>query len=136
MTGSATTAHWDKEVDVLVVGSGAGAMASALFASDRGARTLIVEKSDLYGGTSATSGGGVWIPASDSALEQGQQDSPDEAFTYIKELVGNTVADGRIRAFVENARVMKREIEARSELRLTAIPYTDYQAEKPGGKMG
>lgn len=136
MTGSVTTAHWDKEVDVLVVGSGAGAMAAALFASDRGARTLIVEKSDLYGGTSATSGGGVWIPASDSALEQGQQDSPDEAFTYIKELVGNTVADGRIRAFVENARVMKREIEARSDLRFTAIPYTDYQAEKPGGKMG
>lgn len=127
---------WDTDVDVLVVGSGAGAMASAVFASDRGATTLIIEKSELYGGTSATSGGGVWIPASDSALEQGQQDTPDEAFTYIKELVGNTVADARIRAFVENARVMKREIEARSDLRFTAIPYTDYQAEKPGGKMG
>jgi len=127
---------WDKEVDVLIVGSGAGAMAAGVFAAKRGARTLIVEKSDLYGGTSATSGGGVWIPASDSAAEQGQQDTPDEAFTYIKALVGNSVADARIRAFVENARVMKREIEAVSELRFTAIPYTDYQAEKPGGKMG
>lgn len=130
------TAKWEKEVDVLVVGSGAGAMAAAVFAAERGAKTLIVEKSDLYGGTSATSGGGVWIPASDSALEQGQSDSPDEAFTYIKELVGNTVADSRVRAFVENARIMKREIEAISDLRFTAIPYTDYQAEKPGGKMG
>lgn len=130
------TGAWDHEVDVLVVGSGAGAMAAAVLAARQGARTLIVEKSGLYGGTSATSGGGLWIPASDSALEQGQQDTPDEAFTYIKALVGNTVADARIRAFVENARVMKREIEAASALRLTAIPYTDYQAEKPGGKMG
>lgn len=135
MTGGVAR-RWDHEVDVLVVGSGAGAMASAVFAADRGARVLIVEKSALYGGTSATSGGGVWIPASDSALEQGQSDTPDEAFTYIKELVGNTVADSRIRAFVENARVMKRRIEALSDLRFTAIPYTDYQAEKAGGKMG
>jgi 3-oxosteroid 1-dehydrogenase len=127
---------WDKEVEVLIVGSGAGAMASGVFAAHRGARTLIVEKSALYGGTSATSGGGVWIPASDSALEQGQQDTPEEAYTYIKELTGNTVADDRIRAFVQNARVMKGAIEAVSALRFTAIPYTDYQAEKPGGKMG
>lgn len=130
------SAPWDHDVDVLVVGSGAGAMASAVLAARRGAATLIVEKSGLYGGTSATSGGGVWIPASDSAIEQGQQDTPDEAFAYIKELTGNTVAEARIRAFVENARIMKREIEAASDLRLTAIPYTDYQAEKPGGKMG
>lgn len=128
--------NWDSEVDVLVIGTGAGGMASALFAANRGARTLIVEKSDQYGGSSATSGGGVWIPASASAAEQGQTDTPEEAFTYIKGLTGNSVADSRIRAFVENARVMVRKIEAISDLRLTAIPYTDYQAEKPGGKMG
>lgn len=135
MSGPASLG-WDKEVDVLVIGSGAGALASAVFAASRGGSVLVVEKSTLYGGTSATSGGGVWIPASDSAAEQGQQDTPEEAFTYIKALVGNTVADARIRAFVEHARVMKREIEAISDLRFTAIPYTDYQAEKPGGKMG
>lgn len=127
---------WDKDVDVLVIGTGAGGMASAVFAAHRGARTLIIEKSAQYGGTSATSGGGVWIPCSDSAREQGQEDTPEEAFTYIKALTGNTVADARIRAFVENGHVMKRAIEAISDLRFTAIPYTDYQAEKPGGKMG
>lgn len=134
--GDVTSGGWDKQVDLLVVGTGAGGMASAVFAAHRGARVLIIEKSELYGGTSATSGGGVWIPASDSALAQGQQDTPEEAYTYIKGLTGNTVADARIRAFVENAHVMKREIEAISDLRFTAIPYTDYQAEKPGGKMG
>ncbi len=130
------SALWDKQVDVLVIGTGAGGMAAAVFAAERGASVLLIEKSGHYGGTSATSGGGVWIPASDSAREQGQEDTPDEAFTYIKGLTGNTVADARIRAFVENANVMKRKIEAVSDLRFTAIPYTDYQAEKPGGKMG
>lgn len=130
------SAAWDREVDVLVIGTGAGGMASAAFAANRGARTLIVEKSEQYGGSSATSGGGIWIPASGSAAAQGQTDTPEEAFTYIKGLTGNMVADSRIRAFVENARLMVRRIEAISDLRLTAIPYTDYQAEKPGGKMG
>ena len=69
------SAQWDHEVDVLVVGTGAGAMVSAVTAAQHGAKTLIVEKSDLYGGTSATSGGGVWIPNSDSARAQGQSDS-------------------------------------------------------------
>ncbi|WP_311269549.1 FAD-binding protein [Sphingobium sp. WCS2017Hpa-17] len=131
-----TPGAWDEEVDVLVVGTGAGAMVAALAASQRGARTLIVEKSGLYGGSSAASGGGVWIPASHSALAQGQQDSPEEAFTYIKGLVGNHVADGKIRAFTENARLMAQYVEAHSGLRFNAIPYTDYHAERPGGKMG
>ncbi len=128
--------EWDMEVDVLVVGTGAGAMVAAVTAARHGANTLMVEKCPVYGGTSATSGGGVWIPASDSALAQGQDDSPEEAFTYIKGLVGNAVADAKIRAFTENARRMARYVERVSDLRFQAIPYTDYHAEKPGGKMG
>lgn len=128
--------HWDLEVDVLVVGTGAGAMVAAVTAAQSGAKTLMVEKSDLYGGTSASSGGGIWIPASDSALAQGQQDTPEEAFEYIKGLVGNSVADAKIRKFTESARLMARYVESVSKLRFIAIPYTDYQAERPGGKMG
>ncbi|HET8613643.1 MAG TPA: FAD-binding protein [Sphingomonas sp.] len=127
---------WDKEVDILVVGSGAGALVAAVTAADEGARTLVVEKSGLYGGSSAASGGGIWIPASHSALEQGQSDSPEEAFTYIKGLTGNTVSDAKIRAFTEMAREMARYVEQVSDLRFRAIPYTDYHAERPGGKMG
>ncbi|QNO29486.1 FAD-binding protein [Sphingopyxis sp. OPL5] len=111
-------------------------MVAAATAAARGASVLMIEKTPLYGGSSAASGGGVWIPASDSAIAQGQSDSPDEAFTYIKSLTGNTVADAKIRAFVENARFMVRHVESISDLRFTAIPYTDYHAENPGGKMG
>ena len=52
---------WDKEVDVLVVGSGAGGLMTALVAAQGGAEVLVVEKDRLWGGTSATSGGGIWI---------------------------------------------------------------------------
>ena len=48
--------------DVIVVGSGAGAMTSAVVAADRGLSVLVIEKSDKFGGTSAISGGGIWIP--------------------------------------------------------------------------
>ena len=50
--------------DVVIVGSGAGALSSAVFAADQGMSVLVVEKSDKYGGTSALSGGGIWIPES------------------------------------------------------------------------
>jgi 3-oxosteroid 1-dehydrogenase len=127
---------WDREVDILVVGTGAGALVASVTAAEAGAETLVVEKSALYGGSSAASGGGVWIPASDSAIKQGQSDSPEEAFKYIKALTGNSVADEKIRAFTVQAREMVRHVERISRLRFTAIPYTDYHAELPGGKMG
>ncbi|HLU91628.1 MAG TPA: FAD-dependent oxidoreductase, partial [Pedomonas sp.] len=56
--------NWDHEVDVLVVGSGAGGLTAALVAADASANVLVIEKSDEFGGTSATSGGGIWIPNS------------------------------------------------------------------------
>ena len=52
-------AGWDEEVDVLVVGSGAGGLTAAIAAADAHGRVLVIEKSDEYGGTSATSGGGI-----------------------------------------------------------------------------
>jgi 3-oxosteroid 1-dehydrogenase len=58
----ASTRGWDHTVDLLVVGSGAGAMVAALTAHDRGGGALLIEKSARYGGSSAMSGGGLWVP--------------------------------------------------------------------------
>ena len=93
-------APWDKEVDVLVIGSGAGGLLAALVASHNHADVLVVEKSNLWGGTSATSGGGIWIPCSDQAKAAGVDDDPEQAFKYIRELSATNVPDSSIKAFV------------------------------------
>ncbi|WP_114953032.1 FAD-binding protein [Sphingosinicella terrae] len=127
---------WDKEVDLLVVGSGAGAMTGAIAAAVHGHEALVIEKSDLYGGTSATSGGGVWIPASHHALAEGREDSPEDAFAYVRSLTDPEVPDAKVWAFVRGAPRMLQWMEAHSELRMRPLPYTDYHQEKPGAKLG
>ena len=74
-----STPGWDQTVDVVVVGSGAGAMTAALRAAHAGAKVLMVEKSPYYGGTSATSGGGLWIPDNHLMPAHGIPDSESEA---------------------------------------------------------
>src|SRR5690625_8013602 len=88
--------RWDEEVDVLVVGSGAGGMVAALRAADLGARTLLIEKSRLYGGATAMSGGVVWIPNNHMMAAVGIDDSEEEAVAYLRGLTEGRVAEARI----------------------------------------
>jgi len=124
---------WDKEVDILVVGSGAGGMMSALVAAKNHADVLIIEKENLWGGTSATSGAGIWIPASDQAAEAGFNDSVDDAFQYVRALSADNVPDENIRAYVGNAARMLRWMGEHTTIEYQAFPYPDYHAENPGG---
>ncbi|BBF71881.1 MULTISPECIES: FAD-binding protein [Sphingomonas] len=125
--------NWDKQVDILVVGSGAGGMLSALVAAADRADVLIVEKAALWGGTSATSGAGIWIPGSDVAKAAGFEDDLDDAFTYVRGLSADNVPDANIRAYVDNAAPMLRWLMANTPVQYMAFPYPDYHAENPGG---
>ncbi len=129
MTGSYAT-------DVLIVGSGAGALTAAVTAAHSGARVLVVEKSNRYGGTSAISGGGLWIPASMNAKRLGVDDSADDAYLYMKTMIGEQVSDRRIRAFIDAAPEMLEFLQRNTHVSYEAIPYPDYYTEQPGAKRG
>lgn len=124
------------DVDVLVVGSGAGALTAAITAHDKGGDVLVVEKSDMYGGTSATSGGGIWIPCNHLMKEHGQTDTSDAALTYLKACVGDDVSEKRLAAYVEKAPEMLKYMEDKSDVKFVSTPYADYLSDLPGSKDG
>ncbi|MBM3104200.1 MAG: FAD-binding protein [Pseudomonas sp.] len=123
--------------DVIVVGSGAGAMASAVFLADQGLRVLIVEKSDKYGGTSAISGGGIWIPNNHYFARKGGKDSAELALTYLQAAAGDQVDEGRLRAYLDNAPKMIETLTRTSRVRYAvADKYPDYYPHLPGALPG
>ena len=97
------TKTWDRTVDLLVVGSGAGAMATALIADDLGAKTLVIEKGKFYGGSTAMSGGGLWIPTNHMMAALGVDDTPEEALSYLKGVTEGVVSEDRLEAYVKYA---------------------------------
>ncbi len=125
---------WDIETDVLIVGSGAAGLTAAIVASKNNAKAIVIEKSDLYGGTSATSGGVAWIPATRQAKEAGSDDTPEDGFKYIRALTAPDVPDSLIWAFVNNGPRMLDWMEANSELKYATTHYCDYHPNLPGGK--
>lgn len=131
------TANWNHAVDVLVIGSGAGAMVAALTAHDRGASSLLIEKSSLYGGSSAKSGGGLWIPNNHLMQEAGLEDSPDAAMDYLRAVTRGIEPEDRLQAFVTNAPQMLRYLAERTRLRPQCMPkYPDYYPGQPGWRGG
>ncbi|WP_062267000.1 FAD-binding protein [Endozoicomonas arenosclerae] len=129
--------NWDHEFDVVVVGSGAGALTTSIKAHDLGLKVLVIEKSDLYGGTSAISGGGIWIPNNHQISQMGQKDNDEAGVEYIKNVIQNPVEDGRIEAYVANARKMVKYLEDNSHVKFEAqAEYTDYYPELDHGMPG
>ncbi|MBP3362753.1 MAG: FAD-dependent oxidoreductase, partial [Pseudomonas sp.] len=129
------TAHDQSQssYDVIVVGSGAGAMTSALFAADQGLSVLIVEKSDKYGGTSAISGGGIWIPNNHYFAALGGQDSPELSMQYLKAATGEHGDPVRLKAYLDHAAPMINRLTANSHVRYAvADKYPDYYPQLPG----
>lgn len=89
-----------EQVDVWVVGSGGGGLAAAIAAADNRGDVLVIEKGSRSGGTTATSGGGLWIPNSPLAKAAGLEDSEQEAFDYIRCQSAAEVPDSLIWAYI------------------------------------
>jgi len=130
-----STPSWDTVVDVVVLGSGAAGLVSATMAHDGGASVLLLEKSDLIGGTTGVSGGMPWIPMNRHMAEVGVSDSRDEALTYIRRLTLGREPDAELlEVYVDTAPEMLDYLEAKTPLRMTApTTFNDYYAQLPGG---
>ena len=120
--------------DVLVVGSGAGALTAAVTAAELGLDTLVIEKGHLWGGTSATSGGTLWIPCTRHMAEAGVEDSPEDAFAYLRALVDDAVSEAKLRAYIANASKMLGFLEDRGAARFRSVKYADYHMDLPGAR--
>ena len=81
-----------QEYDVVVVGSGAAGMVAALTAAHQGLSTIVVEKAPHYGGSTARSGGGVWIPNNEVLERDGVKDTAEAARTYLRSIIGDVVS--------------------------------------------
>ena len=130
--------NWDYEYDVVVVGSGNGALTSALCAHDGGAKTLVIEKSDQFGGTSATSGGGVWIPNNRYAKAENVDDSDQDARDYINSVSPKgKINEDLIETYIIEGPRMIDYLHENSIVKYRNLPYyPDYFPDNPGGKGG
>ena len=79
-----TTLPQQLECDLVVVGAGAGGLSTAITAKKKGLNVIVLEKDQVFGGTTAFSGGVLWIPGNHHAKQTGIQDSREAALTYLK----------------------------------------------------
>ncbi|WP_137723204.1 3-oxosteroid 1-dehydrogenase [Prescottella subtropica] len=126
-----------QEYDIVVVGSGAAGMTAALTAAHQGLSVVVVEKAAHYGGSSARSGGGVWIPNNEVLARDGVTDTVDAARTYLHSIIGDVVSPEMIDTYIDRGPEMLSFVLKNSALELQWVPgYSDYYPEAPGGRPG
>ena len=120
--------------DVVVVGSGGAGMTAALTAAHHGLRVVVIEKTDRFGGSTARSGGGLWVPGNEVLRRAGVADTPEQARAYLAHVAGEGVAAQRQRALLEHGPAMLALVRASCPVDFAWVPgYADYYPEAPGG---
>ncbi|WP_332686387.1 FAD-dependent oxidoreductase, partial [Bosea sp. (in: a-proteobacteria)] len=114
------TAEFDEIHDVVVVGSGAGGMSAAITAAKAGLDVVLIEKSEFIGGSTAVSGGAMWVPENPHAAKAGHADSREAALAYVGAVIGNHLRPDLMRAFLDNGPGMVRFFESETALRFEA----------------
>lgn len=126
----------DATVDLLVVGAGAGGMTAALSGAIAGLSVLVCEKTDMVGGTTATSGGTTWVPGNGLAAAAGVPDRVEDAARFLEHVVGDRGGDELRAAFLASAPAAIAELERHSEVRFAAsAAHPDY-LDGPGSAFG
>src|SRR3954470_7318945 len=120
----------EREYDVVVVGSGGGAMTGAFLAQKAGLSTVVVEKTALLGGTSAYSGGACWLPGSQVQQRAGIADSTESAREYLAAILVDPDA-AKVEAFLRHAPELVAELEADDAIDFEWLPFPEYY-DAPG----
>ena len=125
------------EVDVVVLGSGAAGLSAAAVAARGGAKVVLAEKEHCFGGSTAISGGVVWIPCNPLMDQLGMQDSKRAAKAYLSQVLGNRIRHDLIDAFLDHGPDMVRFMHDHTELRLVPrVHAPDYHPDFHGASMG
>ncbi|MEJ7930493.1 FAD-dependent oxidoreductase [Ramlibacter sp. AN1015] len=121
------------DYDLIVVGSGAAGLACAITAKKRGLDVVVLEKEPVFGGTTALSGGVLWIPLSHHGRKQNPADSVEAVRTYMQAETGRFYDDEAVKCFIENGPKMVDFFERQTEMQFIPTLYPDYHPTAPGG---
>ncbi len=128
---------WHETFDLVVLGAGAGGMTAALVAAIEGQRTLLIEKSDRIGGTTARSSGTVWIPDNRHQHRLGSSVDPQAARAYLDALVDGRADRSLREAFIDVGPRMIDYLEAHTDVRFQAYAHSpDYRQDLVGATDG
>lgn len=123
--------------DLLVVGSGAAGLAAAISAAHAGLKPVIIEKSEYFGGSTALSGGAIWVPNNPLMRAAGMEDDPTAARRYIELETGNRFNAELVDAFLENGPAAIDFFNNKTALKMAHRPYSpDYHPDKEGAALG
>ncbi|MGE5252638.1 MAG: FAD-binding protein [Planctomycetaceae bacterium] len=132
-----TPVQWDEECELVVLGAGAGGMTAALVASIEGLRTLLIEKSDQVGGTTAYSSGTVWIPNNAQQRQLGVTKDAAAALEYLDALVGERAKRELREAFITAGPEMLDYLARLTDVGFRVYPQQpDYRQDLPGATLG
>jgi 3-oxosteroid 1-dehydrogenase len=126
-----TQQAWDEECDVLVFGSGGGGMSAALFAARAGLQVMVCEKRQYLGGTTATSGGGIWVPGTPGGLAAG--DTTVRAREYLRWELGDHYRADIIDAFLAQGPGIIETLQTQTDVKFELSSWPDYHSDEPGG---
>lgn len=122
-----------RNCDVLVIGSGAGGLATAITAKKHGLSVIVIEKEPVFGGTTAFSGGVLWIPGNRHGRTNNPTDTRDAARAYMQAETGNFYQPGTVDAFLTEGPRMLEWFEAETSVQFVPTLYPDYHPTVAGG---
>lgn len=132
------TSHieWNLEADVVVLGSGGAALTAAIAAHDHGAQEVVIlERNGMVGGTTAMSGGMLWIPGNHHQLDAGIEEDDEDIVAYLDAIAPGQLDPETLMAFMENGPEMVRYLEEKTPVKFVSFSdFPDYQPYLPGAK--